>query len=490
MIELALGFRDKDGSYAEHAAVVLTSVFRNTSSQINVHILHDETLTDDNRLKITQLATSYNHTVNFYSVGLPGDLAEVLEGASSVNIWTWGSMYRLLLPSLVSSDKIIYLDCDVLVNLDIKELWDIELNGRYLAAAHDQGAVGIADVIRSFGMNPDTYFNSGVILFGLNNIRQQTNWYGKMLEFLRHHPGTTLPDQDILNHIFGHNYIQLDERFNSFCLYNQSLDFNNRIVHFAGELKWWEPSSPGYALYQEYLNLTPWRLPLSHFMPPAHTEPIQQIEPAVPLQALQIVEPVEPAKHEKPLPSVEPVKHHGTPMHFVLPKEPAEDAVPVKHAHPVKRKSIRFKRDRKRRRMVKLVRHQHSIRHACRVKPLRSRRKSRHHLYRRHLPSASCRFLILRRRVWGYNPDKISRMRRSRRVVLRHRRKIVRKPWRLAHCHTKRRTIRRVVYSAPKIYNRSIPIKYISQRVHKPSVLYIKPKLKWTERYRPYASVK
>lgn len=463
MIELALGFRDKDGSYAKHAAVVLTSVFRNTSSQINVHILHDESLTDDNRLKITQLVTSYNHTINFYSVGLPGDLAEVLEGASSVNIWTWGSMYRLMLPSLVSCDKIIYLDCDVLVNLDIKELWDIELNGRYLAAVHDQGTMGIVEVIRSFGMNPDTYFNSGVILFGLDNIREQTNWYGKMLDFLRHHPGTTLPDQDILNHIFGHNYIQLDERFNSFCLYDQSPDFNNRIVHFAGEMKWWEPTSPGYALYQEYLNLTPWRLPLSHFMPPVHAgEPVPQIEPAVPRQALRTVEPVKPE----------------IPRHFVLPKGPVEDTVSRKHAHLVKRKSLRFKRLRKCRRTVRFTRHPHSIRYACRV---RSRRNFKYRIYRRHLSSPFYHFLSLRRRVGGYNPDKT--LRRSRRVVLRHRKKNVRKPGRLTDCHTKRRAIKKVVYNAPKIYNRSTTVKYLSQRSYKPSVLYIKPRLK-VERYR------
>lgn len=34
MIELVLAFQDKDGQYAEHAGVVLASVFHNTSSPL------------------------------------------------------------------------------------------------------------------------------------------------------------------------------------------------------------------------------------------------------------------------------------------------------------------------------------------------------------------------------------------------------------------------------------------------------------------------
>ncbi|WMT41735.1 hypothetical protein RE628_04385 [Paenibacillus sp. D2_2] len=91
MVELALAFRDQDGNYAEHAAVVLTSVFRNTDAQITVHILHDETLTDLNRLRITQLVMAHNHTVHFYPVFLPIDLAELVDGAQSVTTWTRGA---------------------------------------------------------------------------------------------------------------------------------------------------------------------------------------------------------------------------------------------------------------------------------------------------------------------------------------------------------------------------------------------------------------
>jgi lipopolysaccharide biosynthesis glycosyltransferase len=272
VIELALAFNDRDGSYAEHAAVALTSVFRNTSSKINVHILHDETLTVENKLRLTQLASSFNHTINFYPVTLPAEMAEVLSGTASLHTWTGGSMYRILLPSLIPADKVIYLDCDVIVNLDIAELWAAELNGFYLGAILDPGVINVAENVTVLGLDPAIYFNSGVIVFELNNIRQKMNWYEDTLNFLRSFPGTTMPDQDVLNHVFGGNYLQLDQRFNSFYIHGSVDDFHQKIIHFAGDIKSWNPLSPGYSLYQNNFNLTPWRMPSMQL-----TRPVQSV---------------------------------------------------------------------------------------------------------------------------------------------------------------------------------------------------------------------
>ncbi|AIQ12252.1 glycosyltransferase family 8 protein [Paenibacillus durus] len=258
MIELVLAFQDKDGQYAEHAGVVLASVFHHTSSPVNVHILHDETLNDDNRQKLVDLTTRFNHTINFYHIIIPEDMLQVMAGVGSINAWTQACMYRLLLPGLIPVDKIIYLDCDVLVNMDITELWQIELGNYYLGAIKDQGIMEIAPIINSKGLNPDLYFNSGVILFSLINIRSNAGWYGETLNFFRNFPDTTMPDQDALNVVYGGNYLPLDLRFNLFSLASVDHDFTNKIVHFAGIEKCWDANSIGAELYRNYLNLTPW----------------------------------------------------------------------------------------------------------------------------------------------------------------------------------------------------------------------------------------
>ncbi|AIQ23058.1 glycosyltransferase family 8 protein [Paenibacillus sp. NPDC058367] len=259
MIEIALAFQDKDGKYVEHAGVVLASVFHHTSSPIHVHILHDASLTEVNKRKLTRLTTKHQHTISFYSITLPEDMLQVLANINSIDMWTHASMYRLLLPALIPSDKIIYLDCDVLVNIDIAELWQVELNEKYLGAIWDQGIMDVASIVSAKGLNPEIYFNSGVIVFALNNIRQNTNWYQEMLNFLRTFPDVTMPDQDVLNAVFGANYLPLDIRFNSFNMAIPDHDYNNKIVHFAGDEKCWNKDSSGFALYRKFLNLTPWR---------------------------------------------------------------------------------------------------------------------------------------------------------------------------------------------------------------------------------------
>ncbi|MFU1798323.1 glycosyltransferase family 8 protein [Paenibacillus azoreducens] len=314
MIELALAFNDRDGSYAEHAAAVLTSVFRNTGSQINVHILHDETLTEENKLRLVQLSSSFNHTINFYPVTLPPEISEALAGTISMNRWTSGSMYRLLIPSLIPTDKVIYLDCDVIVNMDISELWATDLGGCYLGAIHDQGIMGVAHIVAAFGLNPESYFNSGVILFGLNNIRQKLNWYEEMVNFLRSHPDTTMPDQDVLNHVFGRNFLPLDQRFNSFHINGLEPDFHQKIVHFAGDIKCWDPLSPGFGLYQDHLNLTPWRIPSEQLAQLVQTlEPMRHVEHAGHIDhagaehpgPAQSFDPLDPAQ---PMPALRPAQ--------------------------------------------------------------------------------------------------------------------------------------------------------------------------------------
>lgn len=260
MIELALALQDKDGHYAEHAGVVLASVFNNTSSPVNVHVLHDETLTEENKQKLLQLTARYRHSINFYPIVLPEEMLQVMAAVNSINLWTPACMYRLLLPALVQVEKVIYLDCDVLVNMDIAELWNVDLKHHFLGAIWDQGIREVAHVINDKGLNPDLYFNSGVVLFSLNNIRSHVTWYEETINFLRNYPDSTMPDQDALNAVFGGNYLPLDMRFNFFNMTIPDHDYSNKIVHFTGAVKFWDKESPGWNLYQKYLKLTPWRV--------------------------------------------------------------------------------------------------------------------------------------------------------------------------------------------------------------------------------------
>ncbi len=124
MIHVVLAVYDPSGTYAQHAGVVMTSIFENTHSSVTVHILHDDTLTEDNRQKFIRTAEKYHQGLELVDVTSYRDSINKKIADTFKDYLTVGALYRLAIPELLELDKVIYLDCDVIVNLDIRKLWE------------------------------------------------------------------------------------------------------------------------------------------------------------------------------------------------------------------------------------------------------------------------------------------------------------------------------------------------------------------------------
>ncbi|MBQ6971066.1 MAG: hypothetical protein IJP86_01780 [Synergistaceae bacterium] len=131
----------------------------------------------------------------------------------------------------------IYLDCDVLVNMDIRDLWEIETGGNYVAAVVDEGlrkqklfsVGGLMCWINC--CKPSAYFNSGVLLMNLAEIRGMGNFFALSVEWFKYHPHTSeFGDQDALNALFFGKVKLIDSRFNRHKGLEDS-DLSNSIIH-------------------------------------------------------------------------------------------------------------------------------------------------------------------------------------------------------------------------------------------------------------------
>ena len=131
-IHVALAFCDPKGTYCRHAAVTIVSIFANTRRSLCVHIVHDDTLTPDNREKLTRLSDEYGQEINVINIEKVFDEDRIDVSRLTID-GARGTLFRLLLPDVTDVDKIIYLDCDIVVNMDIAELWEVPLNGRAVA---------------------------------------------------------------------------------------------------------------------------------------------------------------------------------------------------------------------------------------------------------------------------------------------------------------------------------------------------------------------
>ncbi|MBR6887895.1 MAG: hypothetical protein IKN16_05560 [Selenomonadaceae bacterium] len=279
MIHVCFSLHDKTGRYSKFTGTTICSIFENTTADVTVHILHDNTLTPDNRDKFIYLAGRYGQAVKFYNVEkLCADkiskLLSLVPDAKNSRV-SVGALYKLLILQVISEDinKIIYLDSDLIVNLDIKELWRIELGDKILAGVPEILTFKTPDAIKpGFRLCADDivkcedYFNSGVLLIDLTLLRGEEDTLMNGVRFRAQNPKyQDYFDQNILNYCFSTRALKLPIKFNRFTHYAKrdgETASAGKIYHYAG-------GSFGYGLglelddsfnrlWMNYFVKTPW----------------------------------------------------------------------------------------------------------------------------------------------------------------------------------------------------------------------------------------
>jgi lipopolysaccharide biosynthesis glycosyltransferase len=136
----------------------------------------------------------------------------------AIKHFTIGTLFRLIIPRVLTGiEKLIYLDADLLVNRDIKELWDIDIAGYSLAAVKDIGYKDlpiVPEFVKQKEGLADRYFNAGVLLMNLSFIRNTGDLLELTLHFLKENPDAGLLDQDAMNYYFNSSTLLLDENWN------------------------------------------------------------------------------------------------------------------------------------------------------------------------------------------------------------------------------------------------------------------------------------
>ena len=147
---------------------------------------------------------------------------------------------RYFIPSFVSEDIVLYLDCDLVVTRDLTDLFSIDLTNKPLAAA--KVIYGLED-----------RFNAGVLL--INNAYWKENTIQQELIEITEREHGHLPeaDQTVLNIVMGENYVLLDDTYNFQIGYDQVAD--NRGQYFIFEL----PLNPLPAIIHYLSADKPWK---------------------------------------------------------------------------------------------------------------------------------------------------------------------------------------------------------------------------------------
>ena len=111
--------------------------------------------------------------------------------------------YRIFIPEMFPEyKKVLYLDCDLVLNADISELFNYNIQGNYLGAIPCQ-VIGTVPIFTNYaekflGINAHEYFNSGVLVMNCEVLRE-VKFEEKFFELLDRFKLEICPDQDYLN---------------------------------------------------------------------------------------------------------------------------------------------------------------------------------------------------------------------------------------------------------------------------------------------------
>jgi lipopolysaccharide biosynthesis glycosyltransferase len=168
---------------------------------------------------------------------------------------------RVLLPQLVNVPRLIYLDCDVLVFRDLSELFDLELSaGKIVAAVPDSETLSLSQdsvlITNAMNLPADApYFNAGVMLMDLNELRNQ-RFFERALEFLnRPRRDYRFWDQSAMNFLLYGHIETLPEHWNR-ASWRFDAQQNNKldcVLHYTTRAPWLGGArSPGQVLFERF----------------------------------------------------------------------------------------------------------------------------------------------------------------------------------------------------------------------------------------------
>lgn len=236
-------------NYFVPAATCLLSVLKysDKSDRFHVIVLLSEDLPDNMMGKLELLD---DDRMSFSFLNLEGQLADIYVNEK----YTVAASYRLLLPELlVEYDKVLYIDCDMIIRNNLAELYrNTDLKSNYLAGVFEATLDFQEAHLKEIGCQPGEYINSGFLIMNLALMRKD-KMTGKFLEASKA-DYLEFPDQDVLNQLCKGKILGLSPQYNSIRTFFLPQYKNNFLKYYA-QKDWEDVQNHGNI---HYTGAKPW----------------------------------------------------------------------------------------------------------------------------------------------------------------------------------------------------------------------------------------
>lgn len=259
-----------DQNYIPQLRVLLTSLrINNPRETFHLYLLHSG-IPASALDTVRRQCRAYGYTLEDVVVG-----DDLFQEAPVTKQYPKAMYYRLLAACFLPEDvkRVLYLDLDVLVINSIRPLWETDLQGNLFAAAAHTGKTDLSKNVNQLRLGTEhDYYNSGVLLMDLELARKVISPEALFQYVKQHRKELVLPDQDILNTLYGNRTLPLedvlwnyDARHYSNYLFRSGGQWDmswvmqhTAILHFCGKEKPWKPRYMHRfgILYLHYANIT------------------------------------------------------------------------------------------------------------------------------------------------------------------------------------------------------------------------------------------
>lgn len=281
-IHILYAISDKKGSYAKFLGTSMLSVMEHTQAALVFHIFHDGTLTAENRKKLRRMVHEHGGKLKLYDVRelakeLFAEAERIFRQGMQDTRYTEAALYRLVAPQVLPAEvrRLIYLDADTVVHMDIEKLWREPVGASGMAAVrertllthyHARGSKESKEKVYNrmteAGVTLANCFNSGVLLMDLDRLRERGDILLPGLRFLAQYPGESkFYDQDILNYYFAKELTPLPWNYNILLHWDKQFGapvLTEGIYHFMGHSLELKEDDPRDTLFFDVFIRTPW----------------------------------------------------------------------------------------------------------------------------------------------------------------------------------------------------------------------------------------
>ena len=248
-----IGFNINAAFFMQMGVAATSILENNKDKKFNIHIFVDS-YNEDDLEKVKKTAEKYQQNFYVYVIDM-----KPFEGFHlKMNRFSRVTYLRLIMPKILKeiTDKLLYMDADMICLGDIDQFVNLNLDGKPIAAVSDSPDA-VEYRTKFLHMKNGKYFNDGIMWIDINEWEKE-HITEKAFYYQGADPKKFLgQSQDIINMVVDGNALFIGHKFNQYAGDNMPED--TLICHFLGRYKPWD-----MVLYEAdkkgryYLDLSYW----------------------------------------------------------------------------------------------------------------------------------------------------------------------------------------------------------------------------------------